>query len=189
MNRKFGVLFLAASLTAFAACSGGGSTTNPNQAEINTATADFAETATLIFEDFNGVVDCQDFQDVINSYTGTPVACDSGTVTVTVVSSSCDDGPPLFAEATFSVVADNCQDNDFNTLSDGSLQMDLDYEGSNSGDVNVSSTGIDVNGLNFDFDNFLVTVSASANTVTCTGNMSVDGDSCTLASDCDSCAF
>lgn len=188
MNRKLGIIFLA-SLTAFAACSGGGSSTNPNQTEINQATVDFSATAEAIFEDnFIGVADCADFQFALDNFNQAPVSCDSGTVTITIVSSACDDGPPLFAEATFSVVADNCQDDDFNTFSDGALQLDLDYEGNDLGDFNISTTGIDVNGLNFDFDNFLVTFSAAPNP-TCTGKMSVDGDSCTIAADCNSCAF
>lgn len=189
MNRKLGIFLLAILLVGLAACSSGGGT-NPNQAEVNATTENLSRTAQSIFDDFDVAASCAGFQTIIDSFDGSPVACDSGTVTFDVVDGTvnCTDGNPFTAEATFSIVADNCQDNDFNTLSDGSLQLDADFEGNGAGDVNVSSTGIIVNGLSFDFDNFLLTITATGN-ITCTGNMSVDGDSCDVAADCNSCAF
>jgi len=187
LQRIFFRVFLCC-LAVLAACGGSGG----RQASTDDATHDYALLAQSIVGFFkNNLSSCDNFFTVLNGLSQDPTNCDNpdagGTFTLTHDSGTCTDAP-LNASVNFTMNQTNCFDKNAAVTSEGVLTFN--FSTSSKGNiVLVASPAIVTEGLNIDFTDFEVNFHFTNNTLTCSGNMNVDGQNCSINSNCGHCGF
>ncbi len=181
------ILLLLAAVCYWAGCNG---PSTERQRIINDATTYFSLLAQTFIQFFqNDLNSCNNFLSIANGLSIIPQDCDNppdGGFQLSIADVSCTGGSPLTASVTLTLDFTNCDDRDNKVISTGPLIFSVNFTSSEIF-VNVSSPGIEVDGLEFVFSNMNVNVNFSNGNVTCEGDLTVDGETCSVNSNCDKC--
>lgn len=183
---RYVLIFLI--LSSVLACSGG---QNKQVDDVTQALALTVRTFINFFQD--NLSNCDRFLQIYDGITEDVETCDNGdagTFQVTKISVTCDNGPPLTAVVELTLNQDNCQDNGTKITSTGLMDMTLNF--SAGGNIGIlASQDLLAQDLTFVFDNFQAKVDFSNSNLSCSdsGDLTVDGDPCSVASNCRQCVF
>jgi hypothetical protein len=188
MMKRFTSILLLFSATAVFSC---GSSRNSDADQVTRALALTARTFINFFEDNLG--NCEAFFVIYDGITEELESCDNGdegSFQVTKLSVTCTDGPPLTATAQFTLEQTNCQDNGTGITSTGLMEITLDFSAAGNFGT-LASTDLLSQGLTFVFTDFVAKVVLSSSNLSCSdsGDLTVDGDICSVASNCRRCVF
>jgi len=137
--------------------------------------------------------DCEAFLEIYNGITEDPQTCDNGSdgsFQITKTSVTCLGGPPLTAMANFILEQNNCQDDGTEITATGTMNMTLSFTA--AGNIGIlASADLVAQGLGLVFDNFQTRVDLSNNNLSCSdsGDLTVNGDICSVSGDCRKCNF
>jgi len=170
----------------FAACSGSRS----RQDDIDEATQYFSLLAQTLVQFFqNDLTKCSSFNMIYDQISTASFDCDNGTegkFNMLKNNVTCVDGSPLLATADFTLIMDNCADDPNSVTTTGPINFSLNFTSSKDF-VLVASPSVVVNGLEFVFSGFEVQIKFSSGNLDCEGEMTVDGENCSVNSNCESC--
>jgi hypothetical protein len=156
----------------------------------NEATRYFSVLAQTLVQFFqNDLTTCSQFQSIYDELSTDFFNCDNGDIgqfNLIKVSVSCTDGSPLIATADFVIEFADCEDSDNDVTTTGPISFSLNFTRTENF-VLVSSTSVNINGLNFVFDNLNVEINFSNGNVNCDGDLTVDGEQCSVDDDCEGC--
>lgn len=183
------VLFLFLVIVFFSQCGFGS-----RQKEADRVTRALALTVRTFLNFFqDNLSNCDAFFQIYDEISTEPQECDNGSEGSFQLSKgmvTCEDGPPLTAEADFILVQNNCRDNGTDITSTGSMGMIINF--SAAGNIGMLSTSdLEAQGLMFVFDGFETKLDFSNNNLSCndSGDLTVDGSNCSVSSDCRRCNF
>ena len=166
------------------------------QRSVNDVTEAFALTNRTFIGFFqDNLKSCNAFFEIYDELSEDVVVCDddTGTFQVTKESASCDDGPPLVAQADFTVVQDGCKDTGTDITSTGTFQLQANF--SPEGNIGIMmATDLIAKDLGFTYTNFWTRVDLSDNNLSCSdaGDMTVSevgapDETCGISSNCRRC--
>ena len=187
MKRSGSILFILI-LMGISAC---GSSRNSEADKVTRALALTARTFINFFQD--NLKNCESFLEIYDAITEAVENCDNGdegTFQVTKVSVTCDSGPPLVGTVQLTLAQNNCEDNGTDINSTGIMQLTLDFSAAGNFGTLVTEDLL-AQGLMFVFDDFVAKVELSSSNLSCndSGDLTVDGDNCNVASNCRKCVF
>lgn len=184
------VIFIFLILISFSNCGIG----NSKQDKVNRATQNFALTIRTFINFFqDNLKNCKDFLEIWDAIIEEPQTCDNGTDGVFQVTKdmvNCENGPPINATAFFTITVNNCKDDGTDVTSTGTETLELTF--TSAGNIGILITNdMLVDEFNYTFDDFETKVDLSNNNLSCSdsGDMFVDGDKCSVASNCRRCNF
>ena len=183
---RYWIALVAVVLFSFGACS----SSRGRQDDINEATQYFSLLAQTLVQFFqNDLTKCSNFNKIYEQISTASFDCDNGSegkFNMLKNAVSCIDGSPLLASADFTLIMDNCADDPNSVTTTGPINFMLNFT-ANKDFVVVSSPSVIVNDLEFVFSNLEVQIKFSSGNLECDGDMLVDGDECSVNSDCESC--
>lgn len=184
--KHLAISLLMVAVIGVGACSSSGGGT-PDQSDVDFAFQDFVFDLEdlAFFLDLFGAPDCSSIEADLASLEGT-ILCDiSGESTIEVSNIVCDPGPPLTVSFDISQIENNCDD-DFQFFN-GTTNATVTFDG-NEVRFDINSPGITVDDLTFSFAGFMVTID-NTNTATCSGQATVNGETCIAETDCSGCTL
>jgi hypothetical protein len=132
-----------------------GSSQSGDADKVTRALALTVRTFINFFQD--NLKNCDSFFEIYDGITEEVQPCDNpgeGTFQVTKLTVTCQNGPPLIANAVFTLEQNNCQDNGTKITSTGTMQMTLDF--SAAGNFGTLATeDLFAEGLTFVFTDFV----------------------------------
>jgi hypothetical protein len=188
MKRGVSILFLLLSLLGGFAC---GSSRNSDADKVTRALALTLRTFINFFQD--NLKNCDAFFEIYDAISEAAQPCDNpedGTFQLTKFTVACSDGPPLTANALFTLEQINCKDNGTEITSTGLMDMILDFSAAGNFGT-LASVNLLAQDMSFVFTDFITKVDLSSNNLSCSdsGDLTVDGQDCSVASNCQRCVF
>ncbi len=161
-------------------------------AEVNRVTQALALTARTFVSFFqDDLKNCDRFENIYDELSTSPEPCDGrGFFQLSKLSVSCENSSPLNAQADFVLEQIDCRDNGTGITSSGKMTLSLQFS-SQGNIVLMASQELFAQELVFNFQDFQVKINLSSNNLSCSdsGNLTVDGEDCNVASNCRSCRF